>query len=132
MQWRNRSAIDLTTCIHSCTIFIVVNCTEGDIRLVGGANDYEGRVEVCHLSVWGTVCDTLWDDREGVVACRQLGRTFVRVNLAATYGERTEPVWLDFLNCRGSETQLINCRHYGFGVHDCLRSDYAGVVCGSK
>ena len=48
-------------------------CTNGDIRLIGGSNSYEGRVEVCNNNAWGTVCDDFWGTADANVACRQLG-----------------------------------------------------------
>ena len=53
--------------------FPSVSCTHGDIRLQGGQNPYEGRVEICNNTQWGTVCDDFWDTTDANVACRQLG-----------------------------------------------------------
>ena len=48
-------------------------CAEGEIRLAGGTNHLEGRVEICLDDEWGTVCDEMWDMTNAIVVCRQLG-----------------------------------------------------------
>ena len=43
------------------------------MRLVGGPNDFEGRVEVCLGGVWRRWCSSANVDNEAAVVCRQLG-----------------------------------------------------------
>ena len=50
------------------------NCTDATLRLVGGTNPAEGRVEICINNAWGTVCDDGFTKEEALVACRQLGK----------------------------------------------------------
>ena len=52
-----------------------VNCNDGDIQLVNGHVDIEGRVEVCIDGIWSTMCNNLWGDNDTTVVCNQLGYT---------------------------------------------------------
>ena len=66
--------------------FYSAMCNTGDIRLVGGSSDAEGRVEVCMEQRWGSVCDNHWNNAAAVVACKQLGFHDTR---GSTYSQYT-------------------------------------------
>lgn len=52
---------------------IDLSCTDGDVRLVGGINEAEGRVEICKNKIWGNVCHNSWGASDADVVCKQLG-----------------------------------------------------------
>ncbi|GAB1610321.1 hypothetical protein Ahia01_001318200, partial [Argonauta hians] len=101
------------------------------VRLVGGDRVNVGRVEVFYGGQWGTVCDDDWDVRESNIVCRMLGYTGGRPVPSARYGAGRGQIWMDNVNCKGSEVSLYNCSTNGWGQHDCGHYEDAGVVCSS-
>ena len=77
---------------------------------------------------WGKICDDSWDILDAHVLCRMLG--YIRaVGLASFGGANSGPMWLDDLNCTGTEHTLAACVHGGWRISDCNHGKDAGVIC---
>ena len=50
----------------------------------------------------------------------------------AFYGRGSGPIYLDDVNCNGSETSLSQCPHRGIGSHNCRHNEDAGVICSGR
>ena len=64
------------------------------------------------------------------VFCKELGFSHaIRAYSSATHGQGTGPIWMDDVACSGSEAHMHECRHRGWGNHDCTHSRDASVRC---
>ena len=123
------------------------NCTEeGSIRLIGAV--LEGRVEYCHNRRWGTVCNRGWDALDAMVVCRQLGHNTLGaccqeickyISHAVIIGARaltvsynsqgTGDIWLDSVECTGTEMRLADCPSNPLGGQNCRHTQDASIRC---
>ena len=142
----------IITIILDCLCFFLVantTCLEGDLRLVNGQSQFEGRVEICLNNVWGTVCDDSWYSSDARVVCRQLGYgtesilhnlymiyfivhifhvNSVAISFSNAYfGQGTGPIHIDNVGCSGSESVLVQCNH--LTIDNCVHAEDAGVRC---
>ncbi|NWH85105.1 C163A protein, partial [Aegithalos caudatus] len=102
------------------------------LRLVGGGGRCAGRVELKHGGEWGSVCvfDFDWEARWAIVVCRQLGCGRVaKASPYAPFGQGTGRIWLQPFFCRGTEDELQECPHFGWGRHFCGHERDVGVIC---
>ncbi|XP_065440784.1 scavenger receptor cysteine-rich type 1 protein M130-like [Chrysemys picta bellii] len=107
------------------------SCTDREkLRVVGGENRCSGRVEVWYRGSWGTVCDDSWDMADANVVCKQLGcGSAVSAPGEAAYGEGTGPIWVETLNCRGTESSLWECPAKPWGESNCGHKEDVAVNC---
>ncbi|XP_042592185.1 deleted in malignant brain tumors 1 protein-like [Cyprinus carpio] len=87
--------------------FVMTNIS--GIRLVGGSR-CSGRLEVPHGNTWYTVCDTVFDQQDAEVVCRELDcGAPVQVLGAAAFGKGNAQMWTQEIQCRGDEYQFALC-----------------------
>lgn len=104
--------------------------SNGDLRIVAGSNYKEGRVEIYYNSVWGTVCDDHWDSLDAQVVCRQLGLGSSGSALSgSSVADGSGTIWLDDVECKGDEANILSCPRKSLGNHNCGHSKDAGVRC---
>ena len=102
--------LHLSKCVDKCPDGSLILQGVNDIRLVGANSTTEGRVEILHDGLWGTVCDDSFDILDAHVICRQLklGKA-LEARTRAKYGQGTGKIWIDDLRCDGTEKRLQDC-----------------------
>ena len=105
--------------------------------MVGAGVDYEGQVEVCFNGLWGTVCDDNWGVEDATTVCRILGYGSSNLAIPTTsnfldYTALIRPIFLDEVQCNGSESSILDCLSVEPGRHDCVHAQDAGVFCSGE
>jgi len=54
---------------------------------------------------------------------------YVGRKIGNSYGAGSGRIWLDEVQCSGNEKNITECRHGGWGRHDCSHSQDVSVSC---
>jgi len=114
---------------RGCFHFEDVSVSCITVRLVGGPGPLEGRLEVRYRSTWGTVCGDGFSDANAKVVCRMMGYEDGGHYIGKRYSAGSGRIWLDDVQCNGTETSIADCEHRGWGYHSCSHSDDVSVSC---
>ncbi|XP_033103957.1 scavenger receptor class A member 5-like, partial [Anneissia japonica] len=103
------------------------------VRLADGIADFQGRLEIYYEGEWGTVCNDGWDYNNARVVCNQLGYGYPLQSLISSgyQGDTYQRIFLDNVDCSGSESSLPWCSHSTIGVHNCGHSQDVALECSS-
>ena len=119
-QWAPNSVCDATgSCVTPATC----------LGSSGGSTARCCRVEVLYDGVWGTVCDDSFGQSEAQVVCRAQGFPVEGASYVQSFGGGSGQIWMDDVECSGSESWLTECGNRGFGSHNCGHSEDVGVCC---
>ncbi|RLW02214.1 hypothetical protein DV515_00007442 [Chloebia gouldiae] len=132
--WWNQPEDDLNSLFKKIADWIKEQINKAppqpQLRLASGGDRCSGRVEVFHDGKWGTVCDDYFNMNSAKVVCRQLqcGQAVSVLGLSY-FGPSGKSIQLDDVQCRGTESHLWDCRHAGWGKHNCGLNEEVGVIC---
>ena len=143
--------LSLTKYLLLANTTVYSNCSNGDVRLVGGSTDNEGNVQICYYNAWGSVCDDNWETSDSNVVCRQLGFqpysnwylhnycSLHLINAGSQYYSNNyfalsnnPPYLYGTFSCSESEQSLMSCPRSYSSLLKCRSNEIAGVHCEGK
>uniref|UniRef100_A0A8C3FK95 SRCR domain-containing protein n=1 Tax=Chrysemys picta bellii TaxID=8478 RepID=A0A8C3FK95_CHRPI len=133
-MWKQQSCDNRAEETHISCSAVPVTCEvsafpdQEKLRVMGGEDRCSGRVEVWYRGSWGTVCDDSWDMADANVVCKQLGcGSALSAPGEAAFGEGTGPIWVEKVNCRGTESSLWDCPAKPWGESNCGHKEDVAV-----
>ncbi|CAC5372557.1 unnamed protein product [Mytilus coruscus] len=92
-----------------CWTHSEINDSGVQVRLAGSNIEHEGRVEILHNNIWGTVNDYWYGYPGANVLCKMLGYPYGGVPKFERIAPGQGPTWIDFIECPLDANNLEDC-----------------------
>ncbi|XP_029473787.1 scavenger receptor cysteine-rich type 1 protein M130-like [Rhinatrema bivittatum] len=121
--------VSLINSTRSCSNADSAGVICSGVRLVEGDHPCTGKVELFHDGQWDPVSSRGWDIWDAQVVCKETGCGFaISVQEGSVLGKRTSVLWLEDVNCNGTESHLTDCPG-SWNKHVDRHGETAGVLC---
>ena len=103
----------------------------GDVRLVDGGENSQGRIEIYFNDTWWALCRHHFNDEAFQTVCKMLSLPEPEEEFhESQFGPGNESILPMDFSCDGHESSLLECRHENFYDHHCGNQDTVGIACG--
>ena len=108
----------------------IARCTEDSVRLVGGLNQFNGRVEVCKDGSWAAICKSGFGSSEAKAVCGNLGldTSTVVTTLGQIFQRSTDQMQMTYSLTASCSDGACNFTSTEMDSQ-CSEMDKAGVFC---
>ncbi|XP_078350705.1 MAM and fibronectin type III domain-containing protein 1-like [Oculina patagonica] len=124
-------------CVILCWLYLPVispvaaNPTEGDVRLVDGGVNSQGRIEIYYNDTWWTLCQNHFNHDAFNTVCRMLSLPEPEEQFhESQFGPGNQSILPMDFSCDGHESTLMECRHEDYYDHHCGDQNTVGIACG--
>ena len=82
-----------------------------------------------HITSYRVIADVLYTASVIIIVVGHSTHRYGGRFIHHSYGAVSGQIWLDDVHCNGTETNLAQCRHNGWGIHDCAHDKDVSVSC---
>jgi deleted-in-malignant-brain-tumors protein 1 len=107
----------------------LASCTDGELRLMEGGSDFEGRVEMCLSSRWGTIGGNGWTQTNSDVVCNALGYEITNEPAnQSTPVAPSKPLHYHSIRCTRRDLTLLDCGFKKSSPYDYAEIERRAIV----
>lgn len=113
--------------LHQVTIISILT---GDVRLVDGGTDNQGRIEIYLNDTWWAICENHFSWHAFEIVCNMINLPHPHERYHnSEFGRGNQSILPMDFSCDGHESSLLDCRHEDYYEHHC-GDEIVGMSCG--